>query len=348
MPRTRIVVAGAGLIGRAHVAALQCSTTCVLAAIADPVPETSALAANCLVPHRSTLAEALELDRPDGVVLATPNTLHVPQALQCLSADVAVLIEKPVAPDLASATTLARAAGPNARVLVGHHRAHSGIMATARKVVESGRLGRLVAVTGSALYMKPDEYFAAGPWRSEPGGGPILINLIHEIHNLRMLMGEVVAVQAMASHAVRSFAVEDTAAITLSFASGALGSLVLSDTAAAPLSWELTSGENPAYPHQNDFDCYVVAGTRGALAIPTMRMTTYRSEEDRSWWTPFERCVVSAEAIDPIARQMEHFGAVARGEAAPLVSLGDGIANLRVTEAISAAVRSGATVRLDS
>ena len=49
---------------------------------------------------------------------------------------------------------------------------------------------------------------------------------------------------------------------------------------------------------------------------------------------------------DPIRRQMEHFGAVARGEAQPLVSARDGLANLRVTEAITEAAKSGRTVTL--
>lgn len=346
MAKTRIALVGAGLIGRAHASALARSATCALVAIADPASGTAALADGHAVPHRATLAEVLARDRPDGVVLATPNALHVPQALECLTAGVAVLIEKPVAADLASADTLAAAAGPAPRILVGHHRAHGAIMAAARAVVASGRLGRLVAVTGTAMFMKPDDYFDAGPWRREPGGGPVLINLIHEVHNLRMLMGEIVAVQASASHAVRGFAVEDTVAITFSFASGALGSFLLSDTAASPLSWEHTSRENPAYPHVDDFDCYVVAGTRGSLAIPTMRLMTYAREEDRSWWKPFERSITAAAATDPIVAQMEHFGAVVRGEAAPLVTLADGIANLRVTEAVAAATRSGATVHL--
>ena len=52
------------------------------------------------------------------------------------------------------------------------------------------------------------------------------------------------------------------------------------------------------------------------------------------------------QRADPITRQMEHFGAVVRGEAQPLVSARDGLANLRVTEAISRAAKSGAMVRL--
>ena len=232
-------------------------------------------------------------------------------------------------------------------MLIGHHRAHSPIMAKARQVVESGQLGRLVAVMGSATFLKPDHYFADAPWRREPGAGPILFNMIHEVHNLRMLCGEIVAVQAFASHATRGFPVEDTVAINLRFASGALGSFMLSDTAACARSWEQTSQENKAYPSYDDEDCYVIAGTNGSLSVPTMRLKTYPRAEDRSWWKPFEVGVVSMVRDDPLKHQLEHFGAVVRGEAAPLVSARDGLANLRVTEAIVAAALAGSTIELN-
>jgi predicted dehydrogenase len=234
-----------------------------------------------------------------------------------------------------------------ARVLIGHHRAHSPIMAKARQVVASGVLGRIVGVMGSAAFLKPDHYFDDAPWRREPGGGPILLNMIHEVHNLRMLCGEIVAVQAFTSHAVRGFAVEDTVSVGLRFANGALGSFFLSDTAACAKSWEQTSQENKAYPSYDDEDCYTVCGTHGSLSIPTMRLKTYPRDEDRSWWKPFEVGVVGMVRDDPIRQQMEHFGAVVRGQAAPLVSARDGLANLRVTEAIVEAARSGSTVALD-
>jgi len=346
MRKTRIAVAGAGLIGLVHIKAARASPTCALSAIVDPSPGAAKAAAEADVALFKTLGELLAKDRPDGVILATPNQLHVPQALECLAAGVAVLIEKPVATSSAEGERLLAALERNARVLVGHHRAHSPIMAKAKQVIDSGSLGRLVAVLGSAVFYKPEHYFDDGPWRRQPGGGPILINMIHEVHNLRMLCGEIVAVQAMASSAVRNFPVEDTVAISLQFANGVLGSFMLSDTAACPRSWEQTSQENKAYPSYDDEDCYVIAGTDGSLSVPTMRLKTYQRAEDRSWWKPFTASTVPMQRDDPIQHQMEHFGAVVRGEAKPLVSARDGLANLRVTEAISEAARSGGTVRL--
>ena len=347
MSRTRIAVAGAGYIGLAHVAVAQASPTCTLAAIVDPASGAAQAAAEAGVPLYRSLDELIEKDRPDGVILATPNALHVPQALQCIDAGLPCLLEKPIAPTVAEGERLLKAVdAKRARVLIGHHRAHSPIMAKARQVIESGALGRLVAVMGSATFLKPDQYFEDAPWRREVGAGPILLNMIHEVHNLRMLCGGIVAVQAFASHAVRGFPVEDTVAINLRFASGVLGTFMLSDTAACPRSWEQTSQENKAYATYEDEDCYVIAGTNGSLSVPTMRLKTYPRPEDRSWWKPFEVSVVDMVRDDPLKHQLEHFGAVIRGAAEPLVSARDGLANLRVTEAIVAAAQSGSTVEL--
>lgn len=342
---TRIAVVGAGYVGRAHIAVVQGSRTCTLSAVVDPAPTSEALALTADVSLYFSLEELLARDRPDGVVLATPNRLHLEQALTCVAAGVPTLLEKPMTPTVAEAERLVAAAeASGVRILVGHHRAHSPIMTRATGVIESGVLGRIVAVMGSATFFKPDQYFAEAPWRRQPGGGPILLNMIHEVHNLRMLCGEIVAVQAFASHAARGFEVEDSVTINLRFENGALCSFMLSDTAACPRSWEQTSRENDAYPTYEDEDCYVIAGTNGTLSVPTMRLKTYPSEGDRSWWKPFEVTTVKLVRDDPIRLQMEHFGAVVRGEVAPLVGVRDGLANLRIVEAIAEAARTGRTI----
>jgi predicted dehydrogenase len=291
-----------------------------------------------------TLAELFAADRPDGVILATPNQLHVAGGLECVAAGMPVIVEKPIGQTVAEAMRLVEA-GEAAKVpvLTGHHRQHSSIMAKAREVIQSGVLGPIVAVMGSAVFYKPDDYFdVGGGWRRGAGGGPILLNLIHEVNNLLSLVGDITAVQAMSSNATRGFPVEDTAAMVFRFANGALGTFLLSDTAASARSWEQTSQENTTYPSYADEDAYVIAGTTGSLAIPTMRLKVFPGK--RSWWEPFETSTVDIDRSDPLANQIEHFAAVIRGEAEPIVSARDGLNTLKVTEAVTEAARTGELV----
>ena len=322
---------------------IQALAGCELAALADPSPNAAALAAEAGVPLYPRLEELLSAQQPDGVILATPNTLHVPGALACIAAGVSALVEKPVADSLDDALHLVAAVeASGVPVLVGHHRRHSAILERAQAVIACGQLGKLVAVTASATFYKPDSYFEAGPWRKQAGGGPILINLIHEVDNLRALLGEIVEVQAFSSNTTRGFEVEDTVAINLRFAHGALGTFMLSDTAASPRSWEQTSAENKSYDHHGEQDCYVIAGTRGSLAVPTMRLLSYGGEA--SWWQRMQREQLPLPDADPLARQLVHFCAVIRREVQPRVTVRDAARTLAVTLAVSRAARSGLRV----
>ena len=349
MTKIRIAVAGAGQIGQAHIKVLAHSPSCMLSAIVDPSTAAIDIAAKEGVPLYRTIDELLLTNRSDGLILATPNQLHVSQALQCMEAKLPILLEKPIATTVAEGEKIvAMVAATSSKVLIGHHRAHSPIMAKAKEVVDSGKLGKLVTFVGSATFFKPDHYFTDAPWRKELGAGPILINMIHEVHNLRMLCGDIVAVQAFGSNATRGFSVEDTVAINLRFANGALGTFMLSDTAASARSWEQTSQENKSYASYDDEDCYVITGTNGTLSVPTMRLKTYPRTEDRSWWKAFNASVVSMVRDDPLKHQIEHFGAVIRGETQPLVSAYDGLQNLRVTEAIFEATKTGQVIEIQT
>jgi predicted dehydrogenase len=347
MDPLRIAIVGAGLMGHSHLSVLSRRSDARACALVDPAPAAQAVAQTAGLPLFQTLPALLSTQRPDGLIIATPNALHVEQTLQAVAAGLPVLLEKPVATSVEEGQRLLEAVqAAGARVLVGHHRAHSPIMARASEVVASGRIGRVVAVQGSAMFFKPDQYFIDGPWRGQIGGGPILINMIHEVHNLRMLCGEVTEVQALSSHAVRGLPVEDTVVINLRFDGGALGSFVLSDTAASARSWEQTSQENKAYASHADEDCYVIAGTMGTLSVPTLRLKTYPGLQERSWTLPFEQSVVDVCREDPLVLQMNHFVDLIAGRVQPRVSVYDGLQNLRVSQAIAEAARSGGVVKL--
>ncbi|MFN4155629.1 MAG: Gfo/Idh/MocA family protein [Paracoccaceae bacterium] len=335
MSGVAIAVAGAGLIGRKHIAALEKSSVARLAAIVDPSPGVADLARALGVPHLGTLAD---LGGVDGVILATPTALHLPQALDCVARGWPVLVEKPVAVTAADGLTLARAAdAAGVPVLVGHHRRHNPRIAAAHEVLQAGRLGRVISVQASVLLCKPDEYFAPD-WRRAPGAGPLRTNLIHEIDTLRHLLGEVLAVQAVTSNAVRGFVVEDTAVALLHFASGALGTVTVSDATAAPWSWELTAAENPDFPPTGQ-NCLMIAGSHASLEVPGLRLW-HHGAGPRSWLAPMQSEVLPVTDADPLIRQIDHFAAVIRGEAAPLVDARDATRSVAVVDAILRAALS--------
>lgn len=184
-------------------------------------------------------------------------------------------------------------------------------------------------------------------WRKEAGGGPILINLIHEMDNLRYLCGEVESVQAVASNAVRQFAAKDSVVMTLKFSSGALGSFTLSDTVASPRSWEPTSGEDTAYLRYSSEDCYFIAGTQGSLAVPTLRTWSYPPGGlEPGWGTPFVEQTLALEAVDPLAAQLDHFCDVIAGRAAPIITVADALQSLRTVQAVRRSIATGQAVAL--
>lgn len=345
----RLVVIGPGLMGQKHIELIDRNPRCSLVGIVCPEQDQHHLTDER---HRALafadLETCLAKTRPSGAIVSSPNIFHYEQARRCILDDIAVLIEKPVTTDVGDAQKLVDLiAARQAKALVGHHRAHSPLLQTARQAIQQGVLGRLIGLQGSAVFYKPSDYFAAGPWRTVEGGGPILINLIHEIGIMRSLCGEISGVHTLSSRQARKFDVEDTVAINIAFESGALGNFLLSDVAASARSWEQTSRENPIYPTYGDEDCYHLAGTRGSLAIPTMRLKRVPEGEEPSWTRPLIEETLTVQRTDPLTAQLDNFLDVIEGTADPVVSAFDGLQNLRVIEAIQQSAKSQTMVWLN-
>jgi predicted dehydrogenase len=346
--RIRVLLSGPGLIGRKHAALVDAHRDCELAAIVAPAHDRNIeFASTYSVPVFTMIEEAFSAEEIDAAIISSPNMFHYDQALACLSRGIPALVEKPLTSDLEDAERLVEAVRKfGVPLIVGHHRTYGPLIQTALDFLNSDGFGRMVALQGAALFYKPDQYFLDGPWRTQLGGGPILINLIHEVGLMRAFAGEIAAVQAITSHSIRNFEVEDTVAISLEFRSGALGTFLLSDTAASSKSWEMTSGENPVYPHFPNEACYHFAGTNGSLDFPRMAAKTYLTDDGKSWWKPFEETKLDFKLRDPLLAQLDHFVDVVRNGAQPRVSAEDGYRNLQVIEAIRRAIRTGTTVRM--
>lgn len=342
--RARLAVAGAGLIGKRHAQAIVASERADLTAVIDPAQPAREFANAYGVRWARSLDELFDRSDVDGVVLATPNQLHVTGALTCIEAGIPVLIEKPITSELDDARKIiATAEENNVAIAVGHHRRHNPLVARAKEIIDRGDLGTISTVHGNTWFYKPDDYFEAG-WRRTKGAGPVYLNLIHDIDLFHHFLGPVSSVQAMESNFVRGNEVEDTAVILLRFLSGALATLNVCDTAVAPWSWELTARENPAYPATGQ-DCYWIGGTEGSLSLPNLAL--WSNAGSKSWWEPISSTKHVFGFDDPLICQAEQFAAVILDHTEPLVTGRDGLAALEVVEAIKSAAATGQLITLE-
>src|SRR3954453_5811935 len=195
----RIAVIGAGLIGRKHLGILKDDPALEAVGLAGPSPPGETYARENGFAYFKDAEALLDKTKPDGVIIANPNALHRETALLCIARKIPAIVEKPVADTITDALAIVEAAAKaNVPVLTGHHRRHNPIMQAARDFVASGALGKVVTTNGTWLHRKPDDYFDV-TWRRQTGGGPILINAIHDIDCLRMVVGEIETVQATAA-----------------------------------------------------------------------------------------------------------------------------------------------------
>ncbi|MDO6966717.1 Gfo/Idh/MocA family protein [Rhizobium alvei] len=341
-----IAVIGAGAIGRTHIDSIGRMSGFRLSAIVDPMPASATLASALGVPLFPNVETMIGSGSARAAIVATPNETHFPVSEALLRAGIPVLLEKPVSESLASALGLIAVADETGiPLLVGHHRRHNPIIRKAHETIRSGRIGELVMATVTCSLAKPASYFEAA-WRRAPGaGGPLLINLVHEIDLLRHFFGEIATVQAMASNKRRGFAVEDTAAVCLEFVGGGLGTLCISDAATGPWAWDLSAGENrlrfPAHP----VTAHHYAGSRAGLSLPDL--TLWEPESEPDWTRALHPTKIAVETADPYEAQLAHFAGLIRNGGAPLVSARDATANLIVLDAIGQAAATGRVVSVD-
>jgi predicted dehydrogenase len=340
----RIALIGAGLIGRRHISVINAHPDYAVAGIAE-VNRAAAAAANPDVPVHEDVEALLDVVRPEAVLIASPNQLHLAHGLACTRRGIPFIIEKPVTDSVEAAAALCRAVrDAGVATLVGHHRRHHLQLIETKRLLADGAIGSVIGVSGIWATRKAGPYFDAGPWRKEKGGGPILINLIHEIDFLRYCLGEIETVSAVASNRERGFAVEDTAAMTLTFESGAVGTFLMSDAAVSPWTMEQGTGESVEFPFSGASG-YRFIGAKGSLEAPGLVLWT-QAGASPDWNKPMLARRLAAGGRDPYVAQLSHFRDVVRHGARSLQPVEDGARTLIATLAARESADTGATVQL--
>ena len=343
MKPLRLAVLGAGLVGRRHIETVRALPHMAeLLAVVDPAMDPAQFDLGNTA-WFGDVRQMLDQVRPEAVIIATPNNLHEAQGLLACERGIHFLVEKPVTSSVEEAARLVDAvAKSGVKTLVGHHRRYLAAVVEARRLIADGVLGDLVAASVVWATRKPDAYFGT-TWRREPGGGPLLINAIHEIDMLRHLCGEVSAVGGVASNARRGFAVEDTAAALFAFVGGCLGTLVCSDAGFSPWTIEQGSRENPHFKYSGQ-SAYRLVGTKASLELPVLRLWGPRAQGEIGWDKPIVATELSVPYRDPFEAQLEHFQRLIRLDEPPMVSVRDGANTLAAILAVAQSGREGARI----
>ena len=335
-----LCVVGGGSIGMRHVECARASEAVQLTAVVEAhAPRHAELAALGL-PVVADLADIPPETR--GAVIATPTQTHASVAMACLDRGLAVLVEKPLTQTLDDARALcAKANDLGLPLFTGHHRRCHPFVAEARSRMD--QLGGLIAIQGIWCLRKHDSYYDE-VWRTQPGAGPIMTNLSHEIDLLHCLAGEITEVSTMNANVARGHAVEDTTAVSLRFASGAIGNFLMSEAAVSPWAFEAATSENPAIAVRGP-DPLRFMGARGALGFPSLEMWGAGSGVAPDW----QHELVSSKGpslpkVDGIASQLDRFAAIVDGATDDLLATGaDGLRTMLVLDAIQRAALSGRT-----
>ena len=269
----------------------------------------------------------------DAVVIASSTSAHVSNVEDCAAAGLHILCEKPLGlsfEDCDRAAGAARAAG--VRLMVGHTRRFDAAYIEAKRVIETGGIGKPVLYRSLSGDMNPPPVSFAD---LKVSGGLILDSMYHDIYLGRWLLGdEVTRVYgeggALIDEAIATVGDIDNAVVSVRFAGGAMGSLSASRTT--------------RYGHDLRGE---VIGDEGAVQIGRLRRTPLRvldrngAHHDAVHTTP-ERMG------DAFVTMLQAFVESVIDDTEPPVTSADARATLAVALAGRRSIQTGQPVEVES
>jgi predicted dehydrogenase len=331
MASKHVLIVGSGSVGKRHarnLAALGCTISCV-----DPRPERRAeLSAEVPVKGSYSLeSEALQAERFDGVVIASPPPFHTDQALQALEQRIPVLLEKPVSPDLDGALRIEEAvAGTGSPLLLGYTWRWWPPLAELRKLLEAETAGKLRYVQ---FYMSAhladwhpweryQDFFMA---KRELGGGALL-DESHWIDLMLWFFGMPVELSGRVEK-ISELEIDTDDNVDLLF--------VYPEGLRVAMHLDLYGR-----PHEK-FIRFVGDGGTIAWSAEPNRIAVGKTAE-QSWNCKDFEC----QRNDMFVAVAEDFIGVMEGKTAPKCTIADGVNVLRVIEAARQASREGRPVTI--
>ena len=169
------------------------------------------------------------LARPDidAVTVCVPSGLHAQVAIDVLQAGKHVLVEKPIALNLADADRMiatARKAGLRLGVVLQNR--YNSPVQQVRTLIDQGRLGKLYLGSVCVRWYRPQSYYEDG-WHGtlSMDGGALMNQSIHHLDALQWFMGPVASVYAYTATLAHTMESEDVGVAVVRFRSGALATI---------------------------------------------------------------------------------------------------------------------------
>ena len=228
-PRLRYALIGAGAsIASNHLEALARLPGTQIVGMADVVPASGAQRAETVgCPFFLDHREMLSAVSPDVVVICAPHPLHMPLALDCFAAGAHVLVEKPIAVEVAEADAMIAAADAAGRLLaVNFQERFRPAIEAAHRLIAAGALGDLVRVLCVEPWFRTAAYYRSAAWRggwNGEGGGVLMNQAPHTLDRLCYLAGSPASVWGWTRTLRHAIETEDTAQAMLVYPNGAPG-----------------------------------------------------------------------------------------------------------------------------
>lgn len=317
-----IGVIGLGEMGLAHARAIAGLEHVRLAAVAEPDAKRRAIggelgAARLYADYREMLAS----EDIQGVVISTPDALHVDPCLAAAAAGKAILVEKPIATSEADSMMMidaCRKAG--VLLMVGHVLRFFPEYIEAKRAASNGSLGRLVSLFARRTNLITQQD------RLQGRVGVLMFLGVHDFDVLRWICGsEATRVYCESATSVPGrFDVEHETFTTMAFTDGSIGCV--------HAGWYLPATHPAGFDFKLD-----VTGDKGIINLDFARHVTARHGADGSHYP-----LMTSAVVDQIRAFVK---AASRGEASPM-SGEDGLAALRMALAAGVSLRSGRPVTL--
>lgn len=190
----------------------------------------------------------------DIVNICTPSGLHAEMAIAALRAGKHVIVEKPMAMNVADADRMIAAAKEmNRKLCIVLQNRYNPPMQDFYKAVRDDKIGRVLLGSVTVRWYRPQEYYNDG-WHGTKSmdGGALMNQSIHHIDALQWLVGvPVKSVFAYTATLAHQMEAEDVGVVTVRFENGALATI---------------EGSTVTYP-QNLEASVALFGEKGSLKV---------------------------------------------------------------------------------